>query len=116
MFQCFLLPPVFCELKDFGSSLVPMATAKDRPVMCALLSVTAMRQTRARREYRDARNLERKENAAMPRGHVRLDLVAIREFRNASTCLVTMVSHALLVMSVEVVSHVNQGFRSVDLR
>ena len=93
-----------------------METAKDRPVMCALLSVAAMRQTRVRREYRDARGLERKENAAMPRGHARLDLVVIREFRNASTYLVAMVSHALLVMGVEAVSRVNQGFRSVDLR
>jgi len=55
------------------------------------------------------------ETAVMPQGRVQVDLVVIREFRNASTCLVFMVSPAWLVLSVEVVSRVNQAFRSVDL-
>lgn len=55
------------------------------------------------------------ETAVMLHGRVQVDSVVIREFRNASTCLVFMVSPAWLVMTVEVVSRVNQGFRSVDL-
>lgn len=55
------------------------------------------------------------ETAVMSHGRVQVDSVVIREFRNASTCLVFMVSPAWLVMSVGVVSRVNQGFRSVDL-
>ena len=76
----------------FGSSLVPMATVLDRLVMFARLSVVANPQTRARREYRNARHLEGTETAVMLRDRVRLGSVVIREFRNASTCLVVMVS------------------------
>ena len=51
----------------------------------------------------------------MSQDRVPVDSVVIREFRNASTCLVFMVSPAWRVMNVEEVSRVNQEFRSVDL-
>ena len=55
------------------------------------------------------------ETAVISRGRAPVDSVVIREFRNASTCLVFMVSHAWLVMNVEEVSRVNLEFRSVNL-
>lgn len=55
------------------------------------------------------------ETAVMSQGRAPVDSVAIREFRNVSTCLVFMVSPAWPGMIVEVVSLVNQAFRSVDL-
>ena len=116
MFQCFLLPPVAQKVLVFGSSLVPTATEKDKQVMFVLLSVGAMHRTRARREYSGVRSLEWKETAATPRGRARLDLVATREFRNVFTCHVAMVSHALQVLLVGMVSLVNPGFRSADIR
>lgn len=76
----------------FGSSLVPMVTVLDTPVMFAQLSVVAILQTLARREYRNARHLEGTETAVMRRDHARLGSVVIRGFRNASTCLVVMVN------------------------
>lgn len=116
MFQCFLLPPVARQLLVFGFSPVPTATEKDKQVMFVLLSVGAMHQTHARREYSGVRSLEWKVTAATPRGRARLDLAAIRGFRNVFTRHVAMVSHALQVLLVGAVSLVNPGFRSADIR
>ena len=55
------------------------------------------------------------ETAVMSQGRAPVDSVVIQEFKNASTCLAFLVSHAWLVMNVEKVSPVNQGFRSVDV-
>lgn len=76
----------------FGSSPVPMVTVLDTPVMFAQLSVVAILQTLARREYRNVHHLEGTETAVMRRDRARLGSVVIREFRNASTCLVVMVN------------------------
>ena len=92
-----------------------MATVKDKLVMFVRLSAAVISRTRARREYRDVRVPDCKENVAMPQGHARLVSVVTREFRNAFMCPVAMVSHVWLVLSVELVSRVNQGFRSVHL-
>ena len=47
----------------------------------------------------------------MSQGRAPVDSVVIQEFKNASMYLVFMVSRAWLVMNVEEVSRVNQGFR-----
>lgn len=90
-----------------------MATVKDKLVMFVRLSAAVISPTRARREYRDVHVPDCKENVAMPQGHARLVSVVTREFRNAFMCPVAMVSPVWLVLSVELVSRVNQGFRSV---
>ena len=107
------MPPVVHALTGFGSSPVPMATATDRPVTFVRLSVNVILWTRVRREYRNARLPECMDSAVMSQDRARVDLVVNREFRNAFMCLVFMVSRVWLVMSVEVVSPVSQGFRSV---
>ena len=66
-----------------------------------------------RLEYKDARDLGSMENVAMLQGLAEVDSIVNRESKNASTCLVVMVSLVWLVMSVELASHVSQEFRSV---
>lgn len=66
-----------------------------------------------RLEYKDARDLGSMENVAMLQGLAEVDSIVNRASKNASTCLVVMVSLVWLVMSVELASHVSQEFRSV---
>lgn len=66
-----------------------------------------------RLEYKDARDLGSMENVAMLQGLAEVDSLVNRASKNASTCLVVMVSLVWLVMSVELASHVSQEFRSV---
>ena len=66
-----------------------------------------------RLEYKDARDLGSMENVAMLQGIAEVDSLVNRASKNASTCLVVMVSLVWLVMSVELASHVSQEFRSV---
>lgn len=71
-----------------------------------------------RLEYKNARDPGSMENVVMLQSRAEVVSLVNRASKNASTCLVVMVSLVWLVMSVEVASHVSQEFRSVgfDLR
>ena len=71
-----------------------------------------------RLEYKNARDPGSMENVVMLQSRAEVVSLVNRASKNASTCLVVMVSLVWLVMSVELVSHVSQEFRSVgfDLR
>ena len=71
-----------------------------------------------RLEYKNARDPESMENVVMLQSRAEVGSLVNRASKNASTCLVVMVSLVWLVMSVELASHVSQEFRSVgfDLR
>lgn len=69
-------------------------------------------------EYKNARDPGSMENVVMLQSRAEVVSLVNRASKNASTCLVVMVSLVWLVMSVELASHVSQEFRSVgfDLR
>ena len=71
-----------------------------------------------RLEYKNARDPGSMENVVMLQNRAEVVSLVNRASKNASTCLVVMVSLVWLVMSVELASHVSQEFRSVgfDLR
>ena len=71
-----------------------------------------------RLEYKNARDPGSMENVVMLQSRAEVVSLVNRASKNASTCLVVMVSLVWLVMSVELTSHVSQEFRSVgfDLR
>ena len=71
-----------------------------------------------RLEYKNARDPGSMENVVMLQSRAEVVSLVNRVSKNASTCLVVMVSLVWLVMSVELASHVSQEFRSVgfDLR
>lgn len=66
-----------------------------------------------RLEFKDARDLGSMENVAMLQSRAEVVSLVNRASKNASTCLVVMVSLVWLVMSVELACHVSQEFRSV---
>jgi len=66
-----------------------------------------------RLEYKDAPDLGSMENVAMLQNRAEVVSLVNLASKNASTCLVVMVSLVWLVMSVELASHVSQEFRSV---
>ena len=71
-----------------------------------------------RLEYKNARDPGSMENVVMLQSRAEVVSLVNRASKNASTCLVVMVSLVWLVMSVELASHVSQEFRLVgfDLR
>lgn len=90
-----------------------METVKDKRVMFVQLFVAATQWTRVKREHKDARHLGSMENVAMLQGRAEVVSLVNLASKNASTCLVVMVSLVWLVMSVDLASRVNQEFRSV---
>ena len=71
-----------------------------------------------RLEYKNARDPGSMENVVMLQSRAEVVSLVNRASKNASTCLVVMVSLVWLVMNVELASHVSQESRSVgfDLR
>ena len=71
-----------------------------------------------RLEYKNARDPGSMENVVMLQNRAEVVSLVNRASKNASTCLVVMVSLVWLVMNVELASHVSQESRSVgfDLR